>query len=193
MNKHKIIHTITAVFFCTSTLFLLGIAEPLPGPPSVSSLQGGEPPKEHSIPELISLTARTYALDPALVRAVIEQESGGQADAVRFEGHLYEKLRNKERNDSRRMQLASSHGLMQVLGIEAQRRGVSFGALYDPETNIEVGTAILASCIEKSGATSKLERLKQGLSCYNTGRHSSERGKLYAEQVLLRFLAAKIG
>jgi len=191
MNRtHKYIQTFAACFFLFGAFGVLGFAQP----PSTqqTTLPPLEAESKRGLEDFIASAARAYGQDPALIHAVIEQESNYDPEAVRFEGHLYEKLRDKVRNDSKRMQLASSHGLMQVLGVEAQRRGVSYGALYDPETNIEVGTSMLTACVEKSSAKSKLERLKQGLSCYNTGRHDSDRGRLYAESVLLRFLARKM-
>lgn len=147
-------------------------------------------PREKPLNEMIQLAAHSYGLDWKLLDALVEQESGYQADAVRFESHLYERL--NEKNASKRMQLASSHGLTQVLGIEAKRRGVSFAELYNPEVSLEVGANMLADCIERSKATKRMDKIKEGLSCYNSGKHRSTQGQEYAQKVLLKYLERKI-
>src|SRR4030042_4852756 len=94
-----------------------------------------------NLTRLINDVASRYGLDPALVEAIVEVESGGNPWAVRFESHLYEKwLLGRTLGTTDRtayMQHASSWGLMQVLGATA--RGIRsfkwFTELCDPEVD----------------------------------------------------------
>lgn len=99
---------------------------------------------------LIEPAARARALDPLFVAALIRQES------------LY---------DPEAVSPANAHGLMQLLPSTATRVAARLGsppptvqALHHPPTNVELGTALLASLLEQYGGS----RVK-ALAAYNAG------------------------
>jgi soluble lytic murein transglycosylase len=99
--------------------------------------------------------ARNYHLDPALLAAVIYQESKFKADA---------------RSDS------GAVGLMQLLpataqGIAAHTGGARFRTadLYDPEINVRYGSWYLRHLLEKYGDE------RTALAAYNAGQDNVDR------------------
>ena len=105
--------------------------------------------------------AENYRLDPALVAAVIYQESKFRADA---------------RSDS------GAVGLMQLLpetakGIAARTGGSQFEVddLYDPEINVRYGSWYLRHLIDKYGTE------ERALAAYNGGQGNLDRGVMYPE------------
>jgi soluble lytic murein transglycosylase len=105
--------------------------------------------------------AENYRLDPALVAAVIYQESKFRADA---------------RSDS------GAVGLMQLLpdtakGIAARTGGSQFEVddLYDPEINVRYGSWYLRHLIDKYGTE------ERALAAYNGGQGNLDRGVVYPE------------
>ena len=105
--------------------------------------------------------AENYRLDPALVAAVIYQES---------------KFRANARSDS------GAVGLMQLLpetakGIAARTGGSQFVVddLLDPELNVRYGSWYLRHLIDKYGSEEK------ALAAYNGGQGNVDRGIQYEE------------
>jgi soluble lytic murein transglycosylase len=105
--------------------------------------------------------ADNYHLDPALVAAVIYQESKFRADA---------------RSDS------GAVGLMQLLpetakGIATRTGGSQFEVddLYDPEINVRYGSWYLRHLIDKYGTE------ERALAAYNGGQGNLDRGIVYPE------------
>ncbi|VAX33937.1 Soluble lytic murein transglycosylase precursor [hydrothermal vent metagenome] len=89
---------------------------------------------------LAEKTAKRYALDPDLVKAVIEIESGWNPRAVSSSGAI---------------------GLMQLMPDTAMDMGV--GNPYDPEENIEGGVKYLKRLVDKFGD------IRLALAAYNAG------------------------
>ncbi len=105
--------------------------------------------------EIVVGHARNYRLDPALLAAVIYQESKFDAGARSDRGAI---------------------GLMQLLpetamGIAERTGGSSFrvGDLYDPELNVRYGAWYLRHLLDKYGS----ERL--ALAAYNAGQANVDR------------------
>jgi soluble lytic murein transglycosylase len=105
--------------------------------------------------------ARNYDLDPALVAAVIYQESKFRADARSESGAI---------------------GLMQLLpatarGIALRTGGSRFEVadLYDPEVNVRYGCWYLRNLLRKYGS------VETALAAYNGGQGNVDRGVRYPE------------
>ena len=105
--------------------------------------------------------AENYRLDPALVAAVIYQESKFRPDARSSSGAI---------------------GLMQLLpdtakGIAARTGGSAFRVedLDDPEINVRYGSWYLRHLLDKYGSE------EQALAAYNGGQGNEDRGIRYPE------------
>jgi soluble lytic murein transglycosylase-like protein len=118
--------------------------------------RGGEPPHPAAagsiestpflegapvVPAELAAAAAHAGLDPALVLAVIEAESGHDPAAVSAKGAV---------------------GLMQVLPETAALLG--FAEVADPATNLEAGCRYLASLLDRFGGDTEL-----ALAAYNAG------------------------
>jgi soluble lytic murein transglycosylase-like protein len=112
-------------------------------------------------PEIIDLArhiAREHALDPALVCAVIEQESAWNPWAVRYEpGFLSRYIAPLytagKLSPTEAYTRAMSWGLMQVMGQVAREFGfkeASLSELCDPATGVEFGCRILAARLARA-------------------------------------------
>ncbi|HUU30057.1 MAG TPA: transglycosylase SLT domain-containing protein [archaeon] len=100
-----------------------------------------------SFKELIEKNSARYSLDPALVAAVVMQESGGNPRAV-----------------SR----AGAQGLMQLMPQTADSLGI--GDVFDPEQNIEGGTRYLRNLLDQFEGDEIL-----ALAAYNAGPTAVQR------------------
>lgn len=119
----------------------------------------------------IELQAREAGFDPALVASVVEQESGFNARAYRYEAHLDD----------------ASWGLMQTLLSTARWMGYpgSGEGLYDPSSSLAWGLKYLDWCRRNT----KSER--NMLAAYNAGLAGYRNGLGYADQVLSRVATMK--
>jgi soluble lytic murein transglycosylase len=111
--------------------------------------------------QIVEGHARNYDLDPALLAAVIYQESRFDADARSRSGAI---------------------GLMQLMpgtarGIALRTGGHRFelGDLYDPEINVRYGSWYLRHLLDKYGS------LEEALAAYNGGQGNVDRGIRYPE------------
>jgi soluble lytic murein transglycosylase len=105
--------------------------------------------------------ARNYKLEPALLAAVIYEESRFRADARSSSGAI---------------------GLMQLLpetarGIAKRTGGNRFevGDLYDPELNVRYGSWYLRHLLDRYGSVEK------ALAAYNSGQGNVDRGIEFEE------------
>ena len=124
-------------------------AKDLPDPVTVTELETNN----H-----IEKTAKRYGLNPDIVKALIEEESGWLSSAEGDNGESVGLMQIQERWHKDRM----------------KRLGVT--DLYDPEENITVGCDILSELLKKYG------NYKDALSVYNSGNIHD--GKQYAERIL---------
>jgi soluble lytic murein transglycosylase-like protein len=104
--------------------------------------------------ELIALAksiALAHGLDPALVCAVIEQESAWNPLATRYEPEFYARyispmLADHPMTPTEARSRAFSWGLMQVMGQTARENGydgVLLSGLCEPRKGIEIGCTVL--------------------------------------------------
>jgi len=107
--------------------------------------------------------ARNYELDPALLAAVIYQESKFKADARSSSGAI---------------------GLMQLLpdtaqGIALHTGGTAFrvGDLYDPEINVRYGAWYLRHLMQKYGDE------RTALAAYNAGQENVDRWRRSGREI----------
>jgi len=140
--------------------------------------------------EKAKLAAANHKLDPALVCAVVEQESNWDTDACRFEPEFEKKYilpMHEKMPPTEEMMRAVSFGLMQVMGEVARElhfAGPFLTRLCDPDVGLDYGCAHLVRKI-----ASKDGDIRKGLLAYNGGRNPN-----YAEEVMARmpsYLAAK--
>lgn len=124
-------------------------AKPLPDPVPVAKLETNN----H-----IDKMAKRYGLNPDIVKALIEEESGWLASAEGDDGQSIGLMQIQERWHKDRM----------------KRLGVN--DLYDPEQNITVGCDVLSELLNKYG------NYKDALSVYNSG--NTVEGREYADRIL---------
>jgi len=134
-------------------------------------------------PELIALAraaAERHALDPALVCAVVEQESAWDAHAIRYEPAFRTRyVAPLGLPPTEEVARSISWGLMQVMGQVAREHGFTgkfLSALCDPAAGLDVGCAVLA--VKVSSADGEIAR---ALTLWNGGANPD-----YAPQVLAR-------
>lgn len=121
-----------------------------------------------------------YALDPALICAVCEQESSWNPWAMRYEPAFYQRYIQPmfAQPTTEATARATSYGLMQVMGEVARELGFSgpyLSELCDPDTGISFGCKKLAQCLKAQPNTFA------ALMAYNGGGNGQ-----YAQQVLNR-------
>ena len=112
---------------------------------SVSSTATATPPDR--LERIVREAAERHNLDPALVKAVIENESGWNPKAISRKGAL---------------------GLMQLIPTTAERYGV--GNVFDPAQNVDGGARYLRSLLDRYH-----HNLDLSLAAYNAGEGAVER------------------
>jgi soluble lytic murein transglycosylase-like protein len=122
-------------------------------------------------PELIDLvhaTAGRHNLNPALVCAVIEQESSWNPWAIRYEAAFRDRyvvpLRLQEAEEIAR---STSWGLMQVMGQVAREYGFTgnfLAELCSPNIGVDFGCLVLSDKLAKARGD-----VAKGLSLWNGG------------------------
>ncbi len=130
---------------------------------------------EENVARTVVCEARRYGLDPALVLAVIQVESGGYYHAISHVGAM---------------------GLMQLLPATAKEMASVVGlewhgpdALFDPVTNVRLGTAYIKHLADRYGDVST------ALAAYNWGptridqriRKGTGVPSIYIERVMKAF------
>lgn len=137
-----------------------------------------------SLIPLIAAKAAAHALNPALVCAVVEQESGWNPWAIRYEPIFFENYVERLAREGRlhdateEVARAISWGLMQVMGEVAREAGYAghLAQLCEPETGAEIGCRVLAKKLAETDGS-----VRQGLLLWNGGADLD-----YADQVLAR-------
>jgi Transglycosylase SLT domain len=128
-------------------------ADPRPKPGRVKKASGAQAPgtAEVVLPDrlerLVREVAERHSLDPALLKAVVGVESGGNQWAISRKGAL---------------------GLMQLVPATAERFGV--GNAFDPAQNLEGGASYLRLLLDRYNGD-----LTKSLAAYNAGEGAVER------------------
>lgn len=152
--------------------------------------------------DLILGAAKTHQLNPLLIAAVIHQESGGRAYAMRKEEGFYQKYIKPKRTrdellgyvppqervtlETERGLRAFSFGLMQIMGQTAREAGFASDDLAElliPSNNIAVGCRILRRKLEVSEGDQYFALLR-----YNGGAN-----EMYPDQVLSHIEQNRLG
>jgi soluble lytic murein transglycosylase-like protein len=149
--------------------------------------------------QLVSLArkiAAAHGLDPALVCAVVEQESSWNAWAMRYEPAFFARYvaslyTNNKISASEAYARGFSWGLMQVMGQVARENGFDapfLSALCDPADGLDLGCKVLRkqmdamNCLPASSCPEgQPGDIVRGLQAWNGGGNPA-----YAAQVLAR-------
>jgi soluble lytic murein transglycosylase-like protein len=138
-------------------------------------------------PQLVLLARKAAAaqsLDPALVCAVVEQESAWNPWALRFEPAFFTKYvaglyTNYKITASEAYARGFSWGLMQVMGQVARESGFEgpfLSAMCDPEQSLAIGCKVLRRKLDAAGGD-----CTRALQAWNGGANTA-----YATQVMAR-------
>lgn len=135
---------------------------------------------------------RQTGLHPALILAIIDQESGGNAKAKRAEPEYLNKLLHTDAGRKKIMKICdttdldmqgvvTSYGLMQPLFTLAYGYGArSVDELYDPSKNIRYCSAHLANLMKKHNGS-----IRRAAGAYNgagaDSKYARDVEKLYAK------------
>lgn len=124
--------------------------------------------------------AAAHGLDPALVCAVVEQESAWDAHAIRYEPAFRARyVAPLELPPTEEIARSISWGLMQVMGQVAREHGFQrpfLSALGDPSAGLTFGCIVFSVKLAAAGRT-----VPRGLALWNGGGNPD-----YAIQVLAR-------
>src|SRR6202162_4182567 len=116
-------------------------------------------PLDSKLLPLAQKAAEAEGLDPALVCAVVEQESGWNPWAMRYEPAFFAKYvaplyTNNKVGATEAYARGISWGLMQVMGQTAREKGASslyLSTLCDPAVGLAVGCRVLRQKLEAAG------------------------------------------
>jgi soluble lytic murein transglycosylase-like protein len=129
--------------------------------------------------------AAANSLDPALVCAVVEQESAWNPWAVRFEPAFFAKYvaplyTNNKVTASEAYTRAFSWGLMQVMGQVAREAGFDapfLAGICDPEQGLAVGCKVLRKKFDAMGGD-----VTRALLAWNGGANATYPGQVLARR-----------
>lgn len=146
-------------------------------------------PERVPVEDLINQISADAGLNPLIIRALAEQESGKYLpiDRIRYEPQLMPKVNApRHLNEIERQLYASSIGLTQVIyGLHKERCGLkSYADLLDPANSIRCSIIILKANLEACRHIKQPGlRLREALRMYN-GR--GEMAEAYADRVMQR-------
>jgi soluble lytic murein transglycosylase-like protein len=134
-------------------------------------------------PTLIALAraaAAIHSLDPALVCAVVEQESSWNTRAIRYEPFFRTRyVARLGLPPTEEIARSISWGLMQVMGQVAREHGFDgrfLTTLCEPEAGLDIGCAVLAAKLAAADGD-----VARALALWNGGANPD-----YPDQVLAR-------
>ena len=141
-------------------------------------------PLDAKLVALARKAAQAEGLDEALVCAVVEQESGWNPWAMRYESLFFAKYvaplyTNNKLGATEAYARGISWGLMQVMGQTAREKGLTstfLSCLCEPATGLAVGCRVLRHKLESAGGDTT-----RGLLAWNGGANPD-----YPAEVLAR-------
>jgi len=132
--------------------------------------------------QLAAAMAARHSLDPALVCAIIEQESSWDTYSLRYEPAFHSRyVAPLGLPPSEEISRSISWGLMQVMGQVAREHGFALkflSALCEPANGLDVGCRVLASKLSAAAGDPA-----RALALWNGGANPD-----YAGQVLARLV-----
>jgi soluble lytic murein transglycosylase-like protein len=139
---------------------------------------------------LARAAAAQHSLDPALICAIVEQESAWDPHAIRYEPAFRTRyVAPLGLPPTEEVARSISWGLMQVMGQVAREHGFeakSLAALCDPATGLAIGCAVFAAKLRAStndAVSVANSNVEHALALWNGGANAS-----YAAQVLARIV-----
>ena len=133
---------------------------------------------------LARAAAAQHSLDPALVCAIVEQESAWDPHAIRYEPAFRSRyVAPLGLPPTEEVARSISWGLMQVMGQVAREHSFtakSLAALCDPATGLDDGCAVFAAKLRAEHRL-RAENVARALELWNGGANQA-----YAAQVLAR-------
>lgn len=123
--------------------------------------------QKRSLTEILNTVPLKYGISPLLMAAIVERESGGKLNAIRFEPSQMARAAKITRNPDEQRMYASSHGPFQIMGWWAPEFGLTWAQLYDPEIAADVASRIVQRCEKPHKGKSKVELIRGACSCYN--------------------------
>ncbi len=146
------------------------------------------------LPELIRRAGAQHHVDAEILRVLIHNESNGGAQEwlYRFEPRVFAEraIKDKHHREDERRMLASSHGVGQILGYNAQPRcGIHWSRLYVPAENINCAAKIMRENLDANKTIrDPYARLWLAYKSYNGSGPDAEE---YAHRAM-RSLAARL-
>lgn len=148
-------------------------------------------PSEIPIRELVQRSCDKYNLHPVILETVIMQESNYNLEQVyKFEPETFASRAKADAkySDAERRMRASSHGITQVMGFNAQAIcGVHWSKLYDPAVAIDCAAKIMRMNLEKA------KNLRDAFRMYNGSGDAAEVYANRSMEVLANLLYKQLG
>lgn len=127
------------------------------------------------IREEIEKVAPKFGLDPDLVEAIVITESSGFPAARRYEPNFYAKyIRDGEYPKELKTQLATSYGLMQVMGVVAYEYGLHNNI---KETLCTIEGGLWYGCMHFGRFLKKWGNVDDAIASYNAGSPRKQDGQ----------------
>ncbi|MDD2221698.1 MAG: transglycosylase SLT domain-containing protein, partial [Clostridia bacterium] len=147
---------------------------------------------------IVDKWACEIGVSQALIFAVIQMESGGNEKAYRYEPGYYRRYIEKNldwkflmmKHGYTPRDVAASYGLMQLMFPTAYpyKKNLTPAELYEPDTNVRIGTAYLAGLLKKYDG----DKL-QTLAHYNGGAGGARAVRLGKDTQATRYAKATYG
>ena len=122
-----------------------------------------------NIEKELNYWSNELSIPSSLVSVILEKESGGKMNSIRFESHYMNRAGKLTNNKDEQRMYASSHCAMQVMGTLAHSYGYKWSDLYDPAVCAEVSLKYLKKCLSKHSGAGKYQQIKNAYKCYNGG------------------------